>query len=56
MVSALTQTGYVAFNSHIYPFCKYLLSGYDVLSTTPGAKNSSVNKADGFPVFAKLSL
>lgn len=46
MVSDLTQIGYVAFNSHIYPFCKSL-RGCDVLTTTPGAENSSVNKADG---------
>jgi len=56
MVLALTQTGYVAFNSHIYPFSKYLLSGYDVLSTTPGGKNSTANTADGFPIFTKLPL
>lgn len=46
LVSDLTKTCYVAFSSCIYPFCKCLLSGYDVLSSAPGAKNSSVNKAD----------
>lgn len=40
MVSALAQTSYVAFNSDIYLFSKYLLIAHDML----GAENSAVNK------------
>lgn len=47
MVSALTQRA-TRLLIHIFNHsASYLLSGYDVLTTTPGAENSSVNKADG---------
>ena len=54
MVLALTQTGYFAFNSHIYPFHQHLLSAY--LGTTLGAENSAVEKKRQVPIFIKLSF
>lgn len=48
MVSALTQTGCMAFNSCIYQLYKHLLSAYDWLGTTLGAENSAVKKTDRF--------
>lgn len=54
MVLALTQTGYFAFNSHIYPFHQHLLSAY--LGTTLGAENSAVEKKKTGPYFHKTFI
>lgn len=53
-VSALTQIRYVAFNSHIYSFCNYLLSAYDVLRYYLRDKNWAVKKPG--PYFHKTFI